>query len=40
MHKRMGERGVVDATHASSHIALLMPKNGIFINELYWKYNV
>ena len=40
MYKRMGERGVVDVTPLSSHIALFMPKNCIFINELCWKYNV
>ena len=40
MYKRMGGRRVVNATPPPSHIALLIPKNVIFINELYWEYNV
>ena len=31
---------VVDATTPHSHFALLMPKNGLFINELYWNYKL
>ena len=40
MYKRMAGRRVVDATPPLSHIAVLMPKNVIFINKLYWEYNV
>ena len=40
MYKRMGGRRVVVATRPPSHIAVLVSKNVIFINKLYWEYNV